>query len=49
VIFIDFASGKARRLPAAGPPWMSFLLLYVSLPALLFGITFGTNATTRHF
>src|SRR5690242_11958259 len=38
VIFIGFASGKARGLPETGLPWMSFFLLYISLPALLFGI-----------
>jgi len=42
VIFIGFASGKARGLPETGLPWMSFFLLYVSLPALLFGITSRT-------
>jgi malonate transporter len=38
VIFIGFACGKARGLPETGLPWMNFFLLYVSLPALLFGI-----------
>src|SRR6201994_2485784 len=38
LIFIGFASGKARGLPEAGLAWMNFFLLYVSLPALLFGI-----------
>src|SRR6201992_3305321 len=38
LIFIGFASGKARGLPETGLPWMNFFLLYVSLPALLFGI-----------
>src|SRR5215472_283775 len=42
VIFIGFASGKARGLPETGLPWMSFFLLYISLPALLFGITSRT-------
>ena len=42
VIFIGFASGKVRGLPETGLPWMSFFLLYVSLPALLFGITSRT-------
>ena len=38
VIFVGFACGKARGLPEAGLAWMNFFLLYVSLPALLFGI-----------
>src|ERR1700761_2408476 len=38
LIFIGFACGKARGLPETGLPWMNFFLLYVSLPALLFGI-----------
>jgi hypothetical protein len=38
LIFIGFASGRARGLPETGLPWMNFFLLYVSLPALLFGI-----------
>ena len=38
LIFIGFACGKAKALPEAGLAWMSFFLLYVSLPALLFGI-----------
>jgi malonate transporter and related proteins len=38
LIFIGFASGKARGLPETGLPWMNFFLLYISLPALLFGI-----------
>ncbi len=38
LIFIGFACGKARGLPEAGLAWMNFFLLYVSLPALLFGI-----------
>ena len=38
VIFIGFACGKHKRLPEAGLAWMNFFLLYVSLPALLFGI-----------
>jgi malonate transporter and related proteins len=38
LIFIGFACGKAKRLPEAGLAWMNFFLLYVSLPALLFGI-----------
>jgi malonate transporter and related proteins len=38
LIFIGFACGKSRGLPEAGLAWMNFFLLYVSLPALLFGI-----------
>ena len=38
LIFIGFASGKAKGLPEPGLAWMNFFLLYVSLPALLFGI-----------
>src|SRR5260370_42534596 len=38
LIFIGFACGKANGLPEQGLAWMNFFLLYVSLPALLFGI-----------
>ncbi|WGS17285.1 MULTISPECIES: AEC family transporter [unclassified Bradyrhizobium] len=38
LIFIGYACGKAKRLPESGLAWMNFFLLYVSLPALLFGI-----------
>lgn len=38
LIFIGFACGKAKALPEAGLAWMNFFLIYVSLPALLFGI-----------
>jgi malonate transporter and related proteins len=38
LIFIGFACGRAKGLPEAGLAWMNFFLLYVSLPALLFGI-----------
>jgi predicted permease len=38
VVFIGFACGKLKRLPDTGLAWMNFFLLYVSLPALLFGI-----------
>ena len=38
LIFIGFACGKAKGLPESGLSWMNFFLLYVSLPALLFGI-----------
>src|SRR6476619_5923504 len=42
LIFIGFACGKAKGLPESGLAWMNFFLLYVSLPALLFGITSKT-------
>ncbi len=38
LIFIGFACAKAKELPEQGLAWMNFFLLYVSLPALLFGI-----------
>jgi hypothetical protein len=38
LIFIGYACGKAKNLPESGLAWMNFFLLYVSLPALLFGI-----------
>jgi predicted permease len=38
LIFIGFACGKVKGLPEQGLSWMNFFLLYVSLPALLFGI-----------
>jgi malonate transporter and related proteins len=38
VVFIGFACGKLKRLPDTGLVWMNFFLLYVSMPALLFGI-----------
>jgi malonate transporter and related proteins len=38
LIFIGYACGKAKGLPEAGLAWMNFFLLYVSLPARLFGI-----------
>jgi malonate transporter len=38
LIFISFACGKSKKLPETGLAWMNFFLLYVSLPALLFGI-----------
>ena len=38
LIFIGFACGRAKSLPETGLAWMNFFLLYVSLPALLFGI-----------
>ncbi len=42
VVFIGFACGKLKALPEAGLAWMNFFLLYVSLPALLFGIMLRT-------
>jgi malonate transporter and related proteins len=42
LIFVGFACGRLRRLPEQGLAWMNFFLLYVSLPALLFGITSRT-------
>src|SRR3569832_1876851 len=42
LIFIGFACGSLRQLPEQGLAWMNFFLLYVSLPALLFGITSRT-------
>lgn len=42
LIFIGFACGKLRQIPEQGLAWMNFFLLYVSLPALLFGITART-------
>lgn len=38
LIFVGFACGKVKALPETGLAWMNFFLLYVSLPALLFGI-----------
>ncbi len=38
LIFIGFACGRGKSLPETGLVWMNFFLLYVSLPALLFGI-----------
>ena len=38
LIFIGFACGRSKGLPESGLAWMNFFLLYVSLPALLFGI-----------
>src|SRR4030081_1923275 len=38
LIFIGVACGKSKNLPETGLAWMNFFLLYVSLPALLFGI-----------
>src|SRR6201999_4562387 len=42
LIFIGFACGKLRPLPEQVLAWTNFFLLYVSLPALLFGITAKT-------
>ena len=38
LIFMGFACAKAKGMPEQGLGWMNFFLLYVSLPALLFGI-----------
>ena len=38
LICIGFACGRSKGLPEAGSASMNFFLLYVSLPALLFGI-----------
>src|SRR3978361_473858 len=38
LIFLGFACGNAQRPHEQGLAWMNFFLLYVSLPALLFGI-----------
>ena len=38
MIFIGFACGRTKGLPEQGLAWMNFFLLYVSLPALMFGI-----------
>ncbi|MEA2829939.1 MAG: malonate transporter [Bradyrhizobium sp.] len=45
LIFIGFACGKAKALPESGLAWMNFFLLYVALPALLFGIMSKTPFT----
>src|SRR5258708_3676338 len=42
LIFIGYACGKTKGRPEQGLAWMNFFLLYVSLPALLFGITAKT-------
>ena len=47
LIFIGFACGKTRGLPESGLAWMNFFLLYVSLPALPFGITAGVSVKRR--
>jgi malonate transporter len=38
LIVVGYACGRIKGLPEAGLAWMNFFLLYVSLPALLFGI-----------
>jgi malonate transporter and related proteins len=48
LIFIGFACGKAKPLPEQGLAWMNFFLLYVSLPALLFGIRRLRNSIIRY-
>lgn len=42
LIFVGYVCGKVKALPESGLAWMNFFLLYVSLPALLFGITSRT-------
>src|SRR6202165_5994233 len=42
LLFIGFACGNAKGLPDQCLAWMNFFLLYVALPALLFGITSKT-------
>src|SRR3954453_16710338 len=48
LIFIGFACGKSKNLPETGLAWMNFFLLYVSLPALLFGIMSRTPFPEPH-
>src|SRR5260221_7163165 len=48
LIFIGFACGKGKGLPEAGLAWMNFFLLYVSFPALLFGIMSKTPFSERN-
>ncbi|MCP4615655.1 MAG: AEC family transporter [Bradyrhizobium sp.] len=38
LIFVGYICGRVKALPESGLAWMNFFLLYVSLPALLFGI-----------
>jgi malonate transporter and related proteins len=38
LIFVGYLCGRVKALPESGLAWMNFFLLYVSLPALLFGI-----------
>jgi malonate transporter and related proteins len=38
LIFVGYVCGRVKALPESGLAWMNFFLLYVSLPALLFGI-----------
>ena len=38
LIFVGYICGRIKALPESGLDWMNFFLLYVSLPALLFGI-----------
>ncbi|MFO1108794.1 MAG: AEC family transporter [Bradyrhizobium sp.] len=38
LIFVGYICGRVKGLPESGLAWMNFFLLYVSLPALLFGI-----------
>src|ERR1700716_4441645 len=48
LIFVGYACGKTKRLPEEGLAWMNFFLLYVSLPALLFGIMSKTPFEEVH-
>ncbi|ADZ70666.1 AEC family transporter [Polymorphum gilvum] len=36
LIFLGFAAGKIRKIPAAGMEWMNFFIIYIALPALFF-------------
>jgi malonate transporter len=36
LIFIGFACGKIKKIPADGLAWLNFFIIYVSLPALFF-------------
>jgi malonate transporter and related proteins len=38
LIFVGYVCGRVKALPESGLAWMNFFLLYVSLPAVLFGI-----------
>lgn len=36
IIFIGYACGKIKKLPADGLAWLNFFIIYVALPALFF-------------
>ncbi len=36
IIFIGYACGKIKRIPADGLAWMNFFIIYVALPALFY-------------